>query len=437
MDKVVSDMNLRLVSDTIILLLVSILSCSPLSAAETEPKPEFQSGFGDVPQFGGPDGVSGQLRESDRARESMYQWGAPQRWFKPWFDWKGKIQDNHGVALGFFTSALYQNASDVQAGRDDDALGGIFRFQGSWTLWNRGRKDPGRIEWRVEYRSDIGNFQAPMDLSSAIGVVALNTGFPYVRNFDMDIAVLNWTQGFRDETVGFAAGRLAFDVYLDAMPFQTVSRGFLNRGFILNPTIATTGIGALGTVAKGFITDNIIIGGHIYDGNAVNGDFDWDTFQEHEYLKAVEIAWTPGYSRRKTDKIQLTYWDKDRRDKAGVPSGHGWAVSASWQFGDRWLPFVRFGHSDGGAGVAAASALTGGFQFTPRPDQAWTLGVGWAEPANKAPGTDDEYVLETSYKFQLAKNFSLLPDIQWIIDPANNIDENSVWVIGLRAILTL
>lgn len=33
---------------------------------------------------------------------------------------------------------------------------------------------------------------------------------------------------------------LAFDAYLDAFPFQTLSKGFLNRSFILNPILPTT-----------------------------------------------------------------------------------------------------------------------------------------------------------------------------------------------------
>lgn len=398
--------------------------------------PGFQAGYGDVPEFGGPEGVSGQLKTADQERESTFRWEAPERFLAPWYDWKGKIQGDHGVATGVFFSFLGQAASDTTAG-DDDALGGIYRFHGSWTLVNRGRKDPGRIEWRIEKRSDVFGAQAPSSLSGALGAAALNTGFGYSANFNADISVLNWTQGFREETVGVAVGRLAFDVYLDAMPFQTFSRGFLNRAFIVNPTIGTTGIGALGAVAKGFIGKNFIVGGQIYDGNAASGDFDFDTFKEDEYLKAVEIGWIPSYARRKTDKIQFTYWDKDARQLAGVPSGHGWAVSASWQLNEQWLPFVRFGHSDGGAGVSAESALSGGFEYKVRPDQAWTLGIGWAEPVNPPAGTDDEYVIETSYKFQLAKNFSLLPDLQVLFNPANNPAKNRVWVFGLRAILTL
>ena len=397
----------------------------------------YQSGYGQIAEFGGPDGVSEQLKEADRSGEPTFEWEAPGRWLKPWYDWKTKIKKDNGIALGVFASVLAQKASDSNTD-EDDALGGIYRFQGSWTLLNNGGRNPGRIEWRVENRSNIGSFQAPGTLGSAVGASALNTGFGYSEKFKTDLAVINWTQGFRDSTTGIAVGRLAFDVYLDAFAFQTFSGGFLNRSFLVNPTLGTTGIGALGAVGKGMITDQLWIGAQIYDGNAASGEWDWDTVQENEYLKALEIGWTPSFARRKLDKIQFTYWDKDARDLAGVSSGHGWAVSASWQVGEKWLPFVRFGDSNGGAGVAAEQALSGGFQYTVRADQKWVLGVGWAKPSEKTNGVklDDEYVIETSYNFQLAKNFALLPDLQLVIDPAKNPNKSTVWVAGLRAILT-
>ena len=65
------------------------------------------------------------------------------------------------------------------------------------------------------------------------------------------------------------------------------------------------------------------------------------------------------------------------------------------------------------------AALSGGFEYKVQPDQAWTVGAGWAKPANRPSGTDNEMVIETSYKFQLAQNFSLMPDLQLLIDPAN------------------
>lgn len=127
---------------------------------------------------------------------------------------------------------------------------------------------------------------------------------------------------------GYAVGRLAFDAYLDPFVVQTPYGGLLNRSFVFNPALATTGAGALGAVAKGFISENMWLGGQVYDRNAVNGDFNFDTFREREWLSAVEAGWTPAFARRSTDRIQFTYWQKDERKAAGVSDGRGWAISA-------------------------------------------------------------------------------------------------------------
>ena len=398
-----------------------------------------QSGYEDIPEFGGPESVSTQLKKNDEEREFTYQFDSLQRGFAPYFDWKRSINEDHGLSMGFSYYMLYQKASDSLAGQDDDALGGIFRYQGNWTLFRRDNGNLGRIEWRVESRSNIGGFQAPGSLGGAVGVATLAPGFAYSENFDLDLAIINWTQGFNDGTAGFAVGRLGFDVYLDAFPFQTFSRGFINRSFILNPTLPTTGIGALVAVVKGFVSDNVWIGAQMHDANAVSGDFNFDTVGEGEWLKAVEVGYTPSFAQRKTNLIQFTYWEKDARSLAGVSKGNGWAVSAAWQLSEQTFPFIRFGHSDGGGGVAAEDAISAGVEITQQRDEIWTIGAGWAKPSVETfgPGADNETVIETSYKFQLSKNFSLTPDVQVVFNPANNPGKSSVWVFGLRGILTL
>ncbi|UCH46560.1 MAG: carbohydrate porin [Betaproteobacteria bacterium] len=402
-------------------------------------RPAFAQSSGDRNRtLGGPEGVSPQIEQTLEDRDSAFQPDTLKRRMQSYYDWKQQLKDEHGFGIGFNAYWLYQNASDV-LGSEDDAWGQIYRLQGNWELFGRGTGHPGRIEWRIEHRSNIGSNLSPSELGGRVGTAALNSGFAYSPSFDTDLAVFNWTQLFNNQTAGVAVGRLAFDVYLDAMAFQTFSRGFINRAFVLNPTIATTGIGALGAVAKGFVGNQFWIGGQIYDGNAASGDFDMDTFDEGEWLKAVEFGWTPAIDRRKTDRIQFTYWDKDAREKAGVPKGSGWAVSTSWKVSDKAFPFLRFGHSDGGAGVAAKDAASIGLEYTTRPDQALSVGFGWAKPVSPASGPTlrDEYVLEASYKFQLLRGLSLLPDLQYIKDPAKNPTTNSVWVVGLRAILTL
>jgi hypothetical protein len=330
------------------------------------------------------------LKRADELREAPYDWP----FFDGYFDWKRQVDDDYGVSFGLHFYGLYQKANNSLPGRDDDAMGNIFRFLGNWTLFEKDDGNLGRIEWRLESRSDWFGLQAPGSLGSATGIAALAPGFAYSDNFEMDLSVINWTQSFANGKAGYAVGRLGFDVYLDAFPFQTFSRGFINRSFILNPTLPTTGIGALGGVSFG---------------------------------------------QRKSHLVQFTYWDKDARSLAGVSSGSGWAVSAAWKLNDTYFPFVRFGHSDGGGGVAAEDAFSAGVEISRPRGEVWTIGAGWARPSEETfgPGLDDETALEMSYKFPITKNFSLLPDAQIIFSPANNPGKTSIWVIGVRAILTL
>jgi hypothetical protein len=375
-----------------------LLLAQPLLAEEAE---HGQAGYEDMPEFGGPESVTEQLKRADETREAMYDWP----FFDGYFDWKRQVDDDYGVSFGLHFYGLYQKANNSLPGRDDDAMGK----------------------------------QAPGSLGSATGVAALAPGFAYSDNFDMDLSVINWTQGFANGKAGYAVGRLGFDVYLDAFPFQTFSRGFINRSFILNPTLPTTGIGALGGVVKGFVADNIWLGAQIHDANAVSGKFDFDTVQEGEWLKAVEVGYTPSFGQRKSHLVQFTYWDKDARSLAGVSSGSGWAISAAWKLNDTYFPFVRFGHSDGGGGVAAETAVSGGVEISRPRGEIWTIGAGWAKPSKDTfgPGLDNETALEMSYRFPISKNLSILPDAQIIFSPANNPGRTSIWIIGVRAILTL
>ena len=91
------------------------------------------------------------------------------------------------------------------------------------------------------------------------------------------------------------------------------------------------------------------------------------------------------------------------------------------------------------AEIGGSESISADIEITQRFDQVWTVGAGWANPSERTfgPGLDNETVLETSYKFQLSKNFSLTPDLQVVFNPANDPSEDSVWVFGLRVIFTM
>jgi carbohydrate-selective porin OprB len=203
--------------------------------------------------------------------------------------------------------------------------------------------------------------------------------------------------------------------------------------------MGTTGIGALGAVVKGYVSDNMYLGAQIYDANAKSGHWDIDTVGEGEWLKAIELAWVPDRLRAKTDRIQFTYWQQDERKAAATKRGSGWVVSAGYQLENKLFPFLRFGHSDGGANVVATTSVSAGIEVPVTAAQVFSIGIGWADLSEKklSSAAKDETVLEASYKLQITKNFSLTPDFQYMRNPANLPNESSNWVAGLRGIWTL
>ena len=103
------------------------------------------------------------------------------------------------------------------------------------------------------------------------------------------------------------------------------------------------------------------------------------------------------------------------------------------------MPFLRLGYSKDGGALWERSVGAGlGYYMAGRRDLLG-LGVNWGRPSESSfgPGLDDQYTTELFYRLQFSPNFALTPDVQWIIDPANNPDKDQIWVLGLRARLAL
>ena len=62
------------------------------------------------------------------------------------------------------------------------------------------------------------------------------------------------------------------------------------------------------------------------------------------------------------------------------------------------------------------------------------LGINWSRPSEDTfgPGLDDQYTAEIYYRFQLLKVLTITPDVQLLVNPALNPDEDLVAVFGIR-----
>ena len=103
------------------------------------------------------------------------------------------------------------------------------------------------------------------------------------------------------------------------------------------------------------------------------------------------------------------------------------------------MPFIRAGYANGGASLLESSVSTGfAFQSNPIGASAGNLlgfGANWGKP-NKAvfgPGLNDQYGFELFYRLQVTREIAVTPDIQFLINPALNPNEDNIWVVALRA----
>ncbi len=81
-----------------------------------------------------------------------------------------------------------------------------------------------------------------------------------------------------------------------------------------------------------------------------------------------------------------------------------------------------------------ANVSTGiGYNLSKRQDLVG-LGVSWGRPS--ADGLDDQATVEFFYRLQLAQDLAITPDVQLLINPALNPDENVLAVFGLHARLS-
>ena len=93
----------------------SVLSLAPQSSAAL---PEGH----DVPQFGGPSSVGGQMAE-DAIVVPQYRLQGLQDHFAPWFEFKTRLNDDIGLQFNIDESMFYQVATDSPG--ESDAASGI------------------------------------------------------------------------------------------------------------------------------------------------------------------------------------------------------------------------------------------------------------------------------------------------------------------------
>ncbi len=129
----------------------------------------------------------------------------------------------------------------------------------------------------------------------------------------------------------------------------------------------------------------------------------------------------------------------DERVEANVPDGWGVKVSGALFVQDRWLPFLRGGYAKDGGSLLETSVSTGVGYLTGPGAHVLGLGLNWGKPNEStfSPDLDDQFAIEGFVRIQVANQIAIMPDIQFIVNPALNPGAGSLWLFGVRGRLVL
>jgi porin len=400
-----------------------------------------RSGYESDEVVGGPSSTSEQLQEDDRIVDPVLRLQWLDETMAPYFDFKRQLNERYGLAFGADYSIVLQGAS--KSAGSDEATSGMFRFFGSWDFLGRESGNTATLVYKIENRHDLGTSTAAQDLGFELGYAGITAAaFGDYRNEGWGLTNLFWRQRLGEGRVTTVAGIVDATDYVDIYGLVSPWLHFTNLAFSTNPAIPAPnqGVGAAVGVRA---TDQIYVIAGVADANGdpVDPLGSIDTFfDDNEYFKHLELGFSSSVRERLfLDNVHVTLWHIDERSDTGVPDGWGVAISAAWFFEDRWMPFVRAGYADDGGALYEGSVSWGvGYYVADRRD-VFGVGLNWSRPSDTAvaPGLDDQYTAELFYRIQLSQSLAITPDIQLIIDPGLNPDEDSIFVAGLRVRLAL
>jgi len=339
---------------------------------------------------------------------------------------KERLEARTGLTYGFDDNAQYLGTDSDRS--PSDAASNVVRFYGAWAATGRGTPDDGALVFKVEYRSAIAGKISTQALGPSLGYAGVFSST--YSDAGLVLTNLYWRKHFAGGRGGYVIGQVDSYDYVNVNSLSSPWTAFTNLAFEQQPTLAGPAQG-LGAAMRWRLNDNWQVLGGFADANGdpsepfkKAGDF----FDARETFKHVAIGWNPNWGDRYDRSLQLTFWQVDARDEAGVEGGHGLSFAASGRR-DKWRPFVRAGYaSDAGTPLDRTISVGTGFDARGGNDLAG-IGVSWG----RAPDNSrDQYTLEGFYRFDITDFLQVTPQIQYVVDPANDPATDHILVLGVR-----
>jgi len=412
------------ISSRFFLLFLGILSGTVLFA---------QNQKDSLPKLGSPDQVDNRLELDQEVQQPFFEFS----FLDPYFNFKEDIKTSTGLSLATEYSSLIVGAnSELGEGR---ANSGIWKFYGSWELAGKNSGNNGALIFKVEHRHKYSEIP-PKDLGFDMGYAGFIS--PPFSDDGWRATNLYWRQRFYKGRLSLVAGFLDvtdfFDVYALASPWLHFSNFAFSTGAA---AVNVPNDGYLGLAMGAWLTNKIYLIAGFGDINSDPTDIfnGFDTFfNTNEYFKHLEVGVTSAKDYMLLDNIHLSFWHRDATSATGDPMGWGLVLSATKYINETYLPFIRYAYTkDAGSLLQNSLSLGLGYQPVPGSHLA-AIAFNWGEVNESTFGfSDNQFSWELFYRMQLSPKIAITPDIQFLINPALNPGQTSLFVYSLRARIVL
>ena len=384
--------------------------------------------------FGGPEQVERRLEKDEASKTSFFELG----FMSPYFDFKSDLKKNTGFDFGIDYSAVYFGASESLGEKQSSS--GMVRLYGSWELVNRGKGNSGAFIYKIEHRHKYTEI-VPKFFGFEMGYVGMEV--PAFNDDGFRMTNFYWRQRFKDGKISLVAGLLDATDYVDVYALASPWTGFMNFQFSTgSQAVYIPNDAALGIALGAYLSKNIFVIASISDAGSDPTDpfTSFETFfSNNDYFKSIELGYVTSKDRFYMDNIHVTLWHSDGSDVTASLPGWGMSFSATHYFENHLNPFIRGGFANDG-GTLLQKSLTAGLGYQPKAGgHLLGVAIGWGEPNETtfSEGLDNQFTAEIFYRLQVSKHFEITPDLQYLINPALNPDESSIFVWGVRGRINL
>lgn len=377
----------------------------------------------------GPSEVKNQIQgDKETTKSHLKGWLGSAKGFK------NGLEEEHGFSVASDYAAMFYSSNNDYGPTSSGS--GVLRLYGAWDLVNRNEKNAGSLIYKVESRHRYTKV-APNAQAGEMGT--LGSLAPVFSNDNVRLTNLYWRQAFADDDGYLTFGFLDTTDYLDFHELGNPWTNFSNLNFITGSgTVQLPNDANFGLMGAYWLGDTIYGVASISDLNAdpTNPFHSADYFfSRREYFKSLEVGWTTSRDRVYRDSVSLSFWHVDSVEANNTEDGWGLNFSASQWFNDQWLPFLRGGYTHESSSIFDRSIAAGvGYAVNGTDDMLGFAG-NWARPNRSrfGSGLSDQYTFELFYRIQATESLAITPDIQYLINPAQNPKDDSILVAGLRA----